>query len=69
MVSRKQPFAGYHCHVILYLSGKGRKPEESNSLDDEFGGKYKELYRKMWNTKIENRPSLNEIVVKIKELH
>ncbi|XP_014203863.1 serine/threonine-protein kinase mos-like [Copidosoma floridanum] len=67
MLSRTAPFADLHKHTILYLTGKGTTPPDSD-LDDDFNGKYKDLYKKCWNKMPENRPSLDVITKKLKEL-
>lgn len=61
MLSRQVPFHGLHSHTIIYISAKGTRPNDE-ALDDEFDGKYKELYRTMWSQNIADRPTLRETV-------
>lgn len=67
LLYREVPFCGLHAHTILYLTGKGARPSEGRR-DDGFRGKYKNLYRKLWSEKTEDRPSLNTILKKLEEL-
>lgn len=61
MLSRKVPFHGLHVHTIIYISAKGARPDDE-VLNDEYGGKYKELFRAAWSQNIADRPSMNEII-------
>lgn len=61
MLSRKSPFADLHKHTILYLTGKGIMPSD-NDYDDGFGGMYKDLYKKCWNKRCEDRPDLLTVI-------
>lgn len=67
MLSRKTPFANFHAHTILYLTGIGETPPD-NYLSDDCNGRYKELYRKMLAMQIDARPSLNHIISTLKEI-
>ncbi|XP_015523014.2 mos protein isoform X1 [Neodiprion pinetum] len=67
MLSRTLPFADLHPHAILYLTGKGIKPEDS-MLDDNLGGKYKALYSKMWSFEKTDRPSIDGVATELQDL-
>lgn len=67
MLSRVLPFAELHTHAILYLTGKGVKPRDSD-LDDNLGGMYKKLYRKMWSFEKNQRPDINEVIIELSVL-
>lgn len=67
MISRKLPFAGLHSHAIIYLTAKGQRPED-DTIDDEFHGIYKSLYRQMWSQDISERPTANEVISRIDAL-
>ncbi|KAF7988695.1 hypothetical protein HCN44_001268 [Aphidius gifuensis] len=67
LLTRKIPFDGMHAHTILYLSGKGNRPNDEH-VDDEFNGEYKNLYRQMWSDDENKRPLINIIIIKLKEL-
>ncbi|XP_011636141.1 serine/threonine-protein kinase mos [Pogonomyrmex barbatus] len=60
MLSRQVPFYGLHIHTIIYISVKGTRPKDE-ALDDEFAGRYKELFRAAWSQHAVDRPSLDEI--------
>lgn len=64
MLSREVPFQGLHIHTTIYISVKGTRPK-SEALDDEFGGRYKELFKASWSQNIADRPALNEIISKL----
>ncbi|XP_070166320.1 mos protein [Polyergus mexicanus] len=64
MLSREVPFHGLHIHTIIYISVKGTRPK-SEDLDDEFGERYKELYKAAWSQNIADRPTLSEIINKL----
>lgn len=64
MLSREVPFHGLHVHTIIYISVKGKRPEDE-ALDDEFAGRYKELFRTAWSQNVTDRPSLNEIISRL----
>ncbi|KYQ47249.1 hypothetical protein ALC60_13734 [Trachymyrmex zeteki] len=64
MLSREVPFHGLHMHTIIYISVKGTRPEDE-ALDDEFDGRYKELFRAAWSQNIADRPSLHEIIIRL----
>ncbi|KAG5314832.1 MOS kinase, partial [Acromyrmex insinuator] len=64
MLSREVPFYGLHVHTVIYISVKGTRPEYED-LDDEFDGRYKELFRAAWSQNIADRPSLHEIISKL----
>ncbi|XP_050464320.1 serine/threonine-protein kinase mos isoform X2 [Cataglyphis hispanica] len=64
MLSREVPFHGLHIHTIIYISVKGTRPE-SETLDDEFDGRYKELFKAAWSQNIMDRPALSEIINKL----
>ncbi|XP_072744198.1 proto-oncogene serine/threonine-protein kinase mos isoform X2 [Anoplolepis gracilipes] len=64
MLSRKVPFHGLHSHTIIYISVKGTRPK-SETLDDEFGGRYTELFKAAWSQNITDRPTLSEIINKL----
>ncbi|KAG7211529.1 hypothetical protein KM043_010791 [Ampulex compressa] len=61
LLSNKLPFAGLHPHTIIYLSGKGIRPQDEDT-NDEFNGVYKDLYRQMWSQHVEDRPPINKII-------
>nr|XP_012224595.1 PREDICTED: serine/threonine-protein kinase mos isoform X2 [Linepithema humile] len=61
MLSRKVPFHGLHVHTIIYISAKGTRPDDE-ALDDEYDGRYKELFRAAWSQNIADRPPMNEII-------
>lgn len=61
MLSRTLPFAGLHAHTIIYLSGKEQRPNDEK-LNDDFGGRYKELYRKLWSQNLLLRPTAIETI-------
>ncbi|RLU16477.1 hypothetical protein DMN91_010545 [Ooceraea biroi] len=63
MLSREVPFHGLHIHTIIYLSAKGTRPKDD--LDDEFDGRYRELFRATWSQNIADRPSLSEIISRL----
>ncbi|XP_015585847.1 serine/threonine-protein kinase mos isoform X2 [Cephus cinctus] len=67
MLSQKIPFAGFHAHTILYLTGKGKRPIDDN-LDDGFNGTYKKLYRDMWSQDMKKRPMLRVIINKLSNM-
>lgn len=67
MLSREVPFHGLHIHTIIYISAKGARPNDE-ALDDEFDGRYKELFRATWSQSIVERPTLNEIISKLEFL-
>lgn len=64
MISRKLPFAGLHCHTIIYLSAKGNRPDDK-IINDEFKGVYKTLYKKMWSQNATDRPTTDEVIDRI----
>lgn len=64
MLSREVPFHGLHIHTIIYISVKGTRPK-SEGLDDEFNGRYKELFKAAWSQNIVDRPALSEIISKL----
>ncbi|XP_029169516.1 serine/threonine-protein kinase mos isoform X2 [Nylanderia fulva] len=64
MLSREVPFHGLHTHTIIYISVKGTRPK-CETLDDEFSGRYKELFKAAWSQDIADRPTLNEIISKL----
>ncbi|KAL0112969.1 hypothetical protein PUN28_012309 [Cardiocondyla obscurior] len=64
MLSREVPFHGLHIHTIIYISVKGTRPKDEG-LDDEFAGRYKELFRAAWSHNLEDRPSLGEIIKRL----
>ncbi|XP_011866588.1 PREDICTED: serine/threonine-protein kinase mos [Vollenhovia emeryi] len=61
MLSREVPFHGLHIHTVIYISVKGTRPKDE-ALDDEFAGRYKELFRAAWSQNVADRPSLGEII-------
>ncbi|XP_011163577.1 serine/threonine-protein kinase mos [Solenopsis invicta] len=61
MLAREVPFHGLHIHTIIYISVKGTRPKDE-TLDDEFAGRYKELFRAAWSQNVTDRPSLDEII-------
>jgi len=61
MLSREVPFHGLHIHTIIYISVKGARPKDE-TLDDEFAGRYNELFRAAWSQNIADRPMLSEII-------
>jgi len=61
MLSREVPFHGLHIHTIIYISVKGARPKDE-TLDDEFAGRYKELFKAAWSQNIADRPLLSEII-------
>ncbi|KAJ8687513.1 hypothetical protein QAD02_023307 [Eretmocerus hayati] len=67
MLSRKPPFYGLHKHAILYLTGKGQTPPDSD-FDDEFNGKYKWLYSKNWSKKPQDRLDLTTTIQYLESL-
>lgn len=67
MLSREVPFHGLHIHTIIYISVKGTRPKDE-ALDDEFAGRYKELFRAAWSQNIIDRPSLGEIISRLELL-
>lgn len=64
MLSREVPFHGLHIHTIIYISVKGTRPK-SEDLDDEFDGRYKELFKAAWSQNISDRPTLSKIINKL----
>lgn len=68
MISRELPFAKMHSHTILYLSGKGMKPQDEQ-LEDDFGGEYKTLYRKMWSFDRDERPAIDEVLNDLRKFY
>lgn len=64
MLSREVPFHGLHIHTIIYITVKGTRPKDE-ALNDEFAGRYKELFRMAWSQNIANRPSLSEIISRL----
>lgn len=67
LLTRKTPFDGMHAHTILYLSGKGNRPNDEH-VDDECNGDYKHLYRQMWSDDESKRPLINIVIIKLKKL-
>lgn len=64
MLSREVPFHGLHIHTVIYISVKGTRPKDE-ALDDEFTGRYKELFRASWSQNVADRPSLGEIISRL----
>ncbi|XP_012266050.2 serine/threonine-protein kinase mos isoform X1 [Athalia rosae] len=56
-----------HPHTILYLTGKGVKPEDEG-LDDDFGGRYKSLYRNMLSFATADRSGIDAVISGLESL-
>ncbi|NP_001295474.1 serine/threonine-protein kinase mos [Athalia rosae] len=67
MLSGIVPFAELHPHTILYLTGKGVKPEDEG-LDDDFGGRYKSLYRNMLSFATADRSGIDAVISGLESL-
>lgn len=67
MLFRKSPFQGHHSHTILYLTGCGARPF-CGKCDDDFNGRYKELFVEMWAENKRSRPALIVVLIELDKL-